>query len=183
MDHVCCCCSQFVDPLELKSIPDNDAVLMAVFETHIFHYCNLDVCGCCSGSFNFCHNCWTYVSGSREPKFGISNKMSKLCCQYYPTLLEDLTSTKKAVIAKGYPVVTILKLKPNNNFNPGIYRGIHRHSVLLPQNPGLLLTLFPSETTFVDDILRVVWVGKTSPQPEPLCGFVSIQKHCIIGAL
>ncbi len=78
MDHVCCCCRRFVDPLELESIPDNDAVLMAIFETHILHRCDLDVCGCCSGYFNFCYNCWTCVSKDREPKFGISNKMLKL---------------------------------------------------------------------------------------------------------
>ncbi len=57
MDHVCCSYSQFVDPLELESIPDNEAVLMTVFETHILHRCDLDVSGCYSGSFNFCHDC------------------------------------------------------------------------------------------------------------------------------
>ncbi len=57
IDHVCCCCSQFLDPLKLESIPDNNAVLMAVFETHILHFYNLDICGCCSGSSNFYHNC------------------------------------------------------------------------------------------------------------------------------
>ncbi len=31
--------------------------------------------------------------------------------------------------------------------------------------------------------MRVVWAGKTSPQPEQLSGFVSIWKHRIIEAL
>ena len=75
MDHVCCYYSRFVDPLELESIPNNNAVLMAVFETYILYCYNLDIYGCCSGSFNFCHDCWTCISGSREPEFGISNKM------------------------------------------------------------------------------------------------------------
>ncbi len=56
MDHFCCCCNRFVNLLELENIPDNDAVLMTTFKTYILHRCNLDVCGCCSGSFNFCHN-------------------------------------------------------------------------------------------------------------------------------
>ncbi len=136
MDYVCCCYSRFIDLLELKSIPDNDAVLMAAFKTHILHCCNLDVCGYYSGSFNFCHNCWTCISGVREPKFGISNKMPKLCCQYYLAPLEDLTSARKAVIVRVYPITTILKLRPNNNFNSGTYRGIRGHSILLPQNLG-----------------------------------------------
>ncbi len=83
---------------------------MSAFETYILHRCNLDIYSCCSRSFNFCHDCWTCVSGGREPKFGISNKMSKLCCQYYPTPLENLTSAEEAVIARAHPVVAILKL-------------------------------------------------------------------------
>ncbi len=156
---------------------------MTVFEIYILHCCDLDVYGCCSGSFNFCHDCWTCVSRGKEPKFGISNKMPKLCCQYYSTLLEDLTSTEEAVIARAHSVVTILKLRPNNSFNPQIYRGVHRHFVLLPQNLRPLLTLLPLEMTSVDDVMQVVWAGKTSPQPEQLSGFVSIRKYRIIGAL
>ncbi len=175
MNHVCCCCSRFVDPLELENIPDNDEVLMAAFKTHIVYHYDLDVCGCCSGSFNFCHNCWTCVSRGREPKFNICNKMPKLYCQYYPALLEDLTFAEEAVIARAHPVVTILILRPKNSFNKGIDGGVCGHSVLLPQNPGPLLTLLPSETTSVDDLVRVVWAGKTSPQPEQLNGFVSIR--------
>ncbi len=57
MDHVYCYCSQFVDPLELESIPDNDVVLIAVFETYIFYCYQLDVCGCCTEYFNYYHNC------------------------------------------------------------------------------------------------------------------------------
>ncbi len=163
MDHICCCCSRFVNLLELKSIPDNDVVWMAAFETYILHRCDLDVCGCCSRSIDFCHNCWTCVSRGGEPKFDISNKIPKLCCQYYPAPLEDLTSAEKAVIARTHPVVIILKLRPNNSFNPRTYRGVCRYSVLLPQNPGPLLTLLLLLTTSVDDVVRVVWVGKTSP--------------------
>ncbi len=183
MDYVCCCCSRFVDPLELESIPDNNAVFMATFETYILHHCNFDVCGFYSGSFNFCHDCWTCVNKGREPKFGISNKMPKLYCQYYPVPLEDLISAEEAVIARAYSVVTILKLRPNNNFNLGTYKGVHRHSIFLPQNPRPLLTLLPSKTTSMDDVMQVVWASKTSPQPEQLSGFVSIRKHCVIGAL
>ncbi len=82
IDHVYYCCSWCVDFLKLESIPDNDAILMAAFETYIHYRYDLDVCSCCSRSFNFCHNCWNCISRSREPKFGISNKMPKLYCQY-----------------------------------------------------------------------------------------------------
>ncbi len=156
---------------------------MTAFETHILHHCDLDIYDCYSGSFNFYHDCKTCVSGGREPKFDISNKMSKLYCKYNLTPLEDLTSAEEVVIARAYLVVTILKLKPNNSFNPGTYRGVCGHSFLLPQNLGPLLTLLPSEITSVDDVVRVVWAYKTSLQPEQLSGFVSLRKYCIIGAL
>ena len=57
IDHVYCCFSWFVDPLQLKRIFDNNLVLMAVFETNILHCCEFHVCSCCSRSFNFCHDC------------------------------------------------------------------------------------------------------------------------------
>lgn len=56
IDHICCCCSQFVDPVELNLIPDNEPILIVTFETNILHCSNLDICGCFK-TFNFCHNC------------------------------------------------------------------------------------------------------------------------------
>lgn len=119
------------------------------------------------------------MNGGGEPKFGISNMISQLCCQYYLALLEHLISVEKAVITRTHLVVTVLKLRPNNSFNPETYRGVCRHSVLLPKNPELLLTLLPSKTTSVDDVMQVLWVSKTLPQPEQLSEFVTIQKHRI----
>lgn len=85
IDHIYYYCSRFVNLLQLESILDNNAVLMAAFETNILYHCNCDLCGCCFGlSFNFCHDCWTCVSESAKPKFGIFNKMPQLYCQYHP---------------------------------------------------------------------------------------------------
>lgn len=55
--------------------------------------------------------------------------------------------------------------------------------MLLPQNPGPLLDLLPSETTLVDEVVKVMWGDKSLPQPKQLSAFVSIQKDCVIGAL
>ncbi len=153
INHICYYYSQFVDPLELESISDNNAVLMAVFKTNKLYHYDLNVISCCSGSFNFYHDCSTSINEGREPKFGIFNKIPLFCCQYYLTSLEDLISAEETVIIRIHPVVIILKLCPNNNFNPGIYRGVYRHSVLLLQNPGLLLTLLLLETTFMYDVM------------------------------
>lgn len=82
--------------------------------------------------------------------------MLQLCFQYYPIPLEDLTSAEKVVIVKALLIITILKLRPNNNFKPKIYRGIYGHSIFLPQNPGLLLILLPLEITSMDNVMQVV---------------------------
>lgn len=104
-------------------------------------------------------------------------------CQYYSGPLESFTSAKKAVIVKIYLVITILKLKPYNNFNLRSYRGICNNFIFLPQNPWSLLNLLPLKTTFFNNVVRVVWVDKTLSQYEQLSRFVNIRKHCVILAL
>lgn len=55
-DNVYCYYSRFIDLLKLKSIPNNNAILMAVFKIYILHYYNLDICNCYSKSINLCHD-------------------------------------------------------------------------------------------------------------------------------
>lgn len=117
-DHICYYYGQFIDYLELESIFDYNVVFIAAFKTNIPYSFNLDIYGCCSGSFNLCHDCWTSISRSKEPKFDIFNKMPQLCCQYYSTFLKNLTFAEKAIIAEVHSVVTILKWRPNNSFIP-----------------------------------------------------------------
>ncbi len=71
-------------------------------------------------------------------------------------MLEGLTSAKEAVIAQAHPVITILKLRPNNSFKPGLYRGVRGHRVLLSQNSGSLFDLLPSKTMSIDKIVRLM---------------------------
>lgn len=98
-------------------------------------------------------------------------------------LLDGFTTTEKVVIARAHPVVTILKLKPNNKFNPGSYKDVQGYSVLLRQNLGLLFNLLSSKTTSIDEVIRVVWASKTSPQLEQWSQFMTAQRYYIIDAL
>lgn len=82
--------------------------------------------------------------------------MPQKYCQDYPGLLNGLTSAEEVVITRAHLIVTILKLTPNNRFNLGFYRGVQGYSILLPQNSGPLLNLLSSDTTSVNDIMRVV---------------------------
>lgn len=98
-------------------------------------------------------------------------------------LLDSFTTTEKVVIARAHPVVTILKLKPNNKFNPGSYKDVQGYSVLLWQNLGLLFNLLSSETTSIDEVIQVVLASKTFPQLEQWSQFMTAQRHYIIDAL
>ena len=93
---------------------------MTAFEIYILYYYNLDICSYCSGSLSFCHDYWIGVNKDKKPKFCIFNKMLKLYYQYYFVPLQNLTSAKEAVITRAHPIVTILKLRSNNSFNPKI---------------------------------------------------------------
>ena len=76
IDHVCCCCSRFVDPVEFNLIPDNEPILIVAFKTNILHCCGQDIYDYFE-TFNFCHDCWNQISRESKPNFGISNKMSQ----------------------------------------------------------------------------------------------------------
>ena len=116
--------------------------------------------------FKFCYTCWTFVGQGKLPRFGTSNKIPQIYCQDYLEPLISLISANKAIIVRTHLVVTILKLRPNNKFNSGLYKSVRGYFVLLSQNPDLLLNLLLSGTTFIDNVMQVVWAGKMSPQPK-----------------
>lgn len=74
-------------------------------------------------------------------------------CYYNLLLLDSFLFIKEVIITKVYPIVIILKLRPNNSFNPKSYRGVRRHFILLSQNLDLLLNLLPSEVMLVKNVI------------------------------
>lgn len=50
--------------------------------------------------------------------------MLQLYYQYYFLQLDGFITTKKVLIIRIYPIITILKLKLNNKFNPGLYQDV-----------------------------------------------------------
>lgn len=71
-------------------------------------------------------------------------------------MLENLSIAEKVVVARAHLIVTILKLKPNNKFNPRFYKRITGHVVILSQKPGPLLTLLLSDLAKIEDIVHIV---------------------------
>ena len=130
MYYICYCYSYFIDPTKLNLISDNNVVLMTTFETHILYQFDFDIYNCCFESCNFSHDYWNLVGMGKKPIFEIFNKILQLCCKLYPSMLKGFTFAEEVVIARVYLVIIILKLRLNNVFNPGAYRGIYGYYML-----------------------------------------------------
>lgn len=109
--------------------------------------------------------------------------MPQLYCQNYLSALENFNITEKFVIVKAHLIVTILKLRPNNIFNLGVYKEIRDYAVLLSQNSGPLLTLLLSDLAAFKDVVYIIWLESTLFQRKNLQKLVSIRKHRIINVL
>lgn len=57
--------------------------------------------------------------------------MPQLYCYQYFKLLDNFIFVKNLVIAKILLVIIILKLKLNNNFDPGLYKRIQVYYIFL----------------------------------------------------
>ena len=137
---------------------------------------NIDSCGIFDNGIYLCLTCKKLFLLGNRPKFEILNGLSYADCQSYLLSLVDLFMTKKVVIAHAHPVISILKLKPSGTFNPAAYSGIKRYAVLLPQNPTPLLTLFPSPTLALHDVIRIIWARWGGPTNLDLRYFILVRK-------
>lgn len=89
------------------------------------------MCNCYTETLNICYDYFTHVRKDKKLKFGIYNMILQLCCQYYFKPLKDFTFTEKVIIVGDYSVITILKLRLDNNFNYGSCRDVCKYSMLL----------------------------------------------------
>ncbi len=75
---------------------------------------------------------------------------------------------EEAVIALLHPIISIIKLRASGASVSASYLRIRGHAVVLPQQSGPLLNLLPSNNIQLYDIIRVVWLGKRSPNDNNL---------------
>ncbi len=104
-------------------------------------------------------------------------------CQLYPLALVDLSMAEEAAIARTHPIVSILKLRPCGAFNPTAYSRIKDHMVLLPQNQAPLLTLLPSPTLALRDVICIVWARQGRSTDLDLQHFILVRKQTLLNAL
>lgn len=104
-------------------------------------------------------------------------------CQHYPDALKDLTLTEEYLIAKSHPVGVIVKLRPGGQTSLANYRALRGHFIVIPQDPKPLLRILPSPALHFAELIKVFWLGKTSPTDANLQPFFTIRKHKVLAAL
>lgn len=90
---------------------------------------------------------------------------------------------EKAVIACAHPIISILKLRPTGTSFSVSYQQVQGHAVVLPQNPGLLLTFRSFFSLMLHDVIQVVWAGKRSHTKADIRFFGQVRKIRILEAL
>ncbi len=96
---------------------------------------------------------------------------------------QDLTLVEEAVIAHAHPVISILKLRPAGSSLSTSYQRVCDYAVVLPQNLGLLLTLLPSSSLILHDVIQVIWAGKQPHTNVDISPFVYVKRSKILDAL
>jgi uncharacterized protein DUF6570 len=143
----------------------------------------LDVCGRHDDVWQFCSPCRSALREGKVPKLSAKNSINVTMCQHYPSALEGLTSVEESLIAKCHPVGTILKLRPGGRSSPVAYNALRGHMIVIPQDPGPLLDILPSPDLKLNDIIKVVWLGKLAPTLSDLKPFLQVRKEKVLSAL
>jgi hypothetical protein len=143
----------------------------------------LDSCTLFENSYQFCQPCHTAIQQRYPPKFSALNAVNVSLYQDYPCILKDLTLIEECLIARSYPIASILKLRPNGAFNPAAYNRLRGHIVVLPQEPSPLLNILPSPEIKLCEKIMMVWFGDRSPTTNDLKPYLEVQKEVVLRAL
>ena len=77
-----------------------------------------------------------------------------------PDELKELTWIEELLIARAHVVGRVVKLQAHNQAS---YFGVKGHIILLPQDTTLLLDVLPMMSASLQDVVHVVWTGKSAP--------------------
>jgi hypothetical protein len=173
---ICCLCGRFVAAPQIYEIRDQADFILPPQDS-------LDHCGHHENHWDFCTSCHTAVSRGDIPKFSALNLVNVTMCQHYPSVLEDLTAIEECLIAKCHPVGTILKLRPGGRPSSSSYNALRGHMIVIPQDPGPLLRILPSPELKMDNLIKVIWLGKRAPTDADLKPFLQVRRDKVLTAL
>lgn len=154
------CCRLFILVQKSQLFTKNDSFICNATISRLLVISNIDSYFIFINSTRLYTTCCRSFLHRNRPKFGIFNGFPHIEYQSYPLVLANLSLAKEAAIARAYPVVPILKLRPSEVFNPAANSRIKGYAVLFLQNPALLLNLLFSPTQALHNIICIVWVGK-----------------------
>lgn len=159
--------SKFVSTIKATVIVDN----------------NSNYCRHTDNSSHFCKSCYSITVKKKIPKFGSAKYINVLPCQKYSDIFNDLTSVKKAFITCTHLVMSVIKLKPSGFRSTVLYYWIWGHTVILIQNPGLLLTILLSSILAPYNMICIVLASKYPHTPFDICFFVYVWKIRVLKIL
>jgi hypothetical protein len=108
--------------------------------------------------------------------------MNVTLCQEYPGALE-VTFVEECVIARCHPVGLIIKLRPGGHAASVNYYALKGHMIVLPQDPGPLLSILPNSDLRLNDVIKVFWMGKSLPSTIDLKPVLRVRKDKVLAAL
>lgn len=103
--------------------------------------------------------------------------------QHYPSIFEDLTPVEECLIAKCHPLGIVLKLRPRGHSSPVSYRAERGHFIVIPQDLEPLLQILLSPDLSLDNLIKVLWLGKNPPVEAGLRLFLLVRKLKVLAAL
>jgi uncharacterized protein DUF6570 len=174
---VCASCGEFVLSADICAIENDDSRL------HVIGHNNLDCCARHGTSWDICRYCLAALSQSTIPKFSASNRINVTVCQDYPSALEGLTTVEECLIARCHPVGAIFKLRPGGRASPVNYYALRGHMIVIPQDPGPLLDILPSDDLSLQTLIKVCWLGKAIPSMAELKPLLQVRKAKVLAAL
>ena len=174
---VCASCGELVPTAHIHNIDCNDDRL------HIIGDGRLDCCARRGTSWHFCGLCFNALSHSKIPKFSAANGINMTMCQSYPSVLEGLTAVEECLIARCHPVGAVFKLRPGGRASPVNYYALRGHMIVIPQDPGPLLSILPNADLSLQSLIKVCWLGKTSPSLAELNPLFQVRKDNVLAAL
>jgi hypothetical protein len=182
VEKVCGSCGSFVQG-QIHTISIHDSRI-ELFRRHDPERICLDLCALNEDqTYTFCTACYKNIDMKRPPKFSGLNNVNVTLCQELPTILSTLTIAEECLIARCHPIGSILKLRPDGKANAAAYFRLRGHVIVLPQEPGPLLSLLPSPHLQLHEKIRVVWFGNQAPSREKLAPYLEVRRLVVLKAL
>ncbi len=183
LEYVCTSCGLFIPVAEVTQLHRVDLIFQKGIISNAFSEEGLDTYWQNGNHFYFCPSCVNDIQKSKPPHFGCINGVNTYTCHSYTKLLKDLTLVEEAVIAWAHPIISIIQLRPSGGNIFVSYSRVRGHAMVLPQQPGLLFNLLPSNDIQFHDIIRVVWLGKRPANDNDLRYFGRIRKAKVLEEL